>query len=237
MIPPGFFDGLRAAVFDLDDTLYAFDAPGGANAPALRALAARAAPVFGLDEEAFLAQTAASLRAQIARAADGVGYHSRCIRFANMLEARGLPLRHAVGFTDLYWKELFARIEPAPDAAALLGTMRGRGLRVGVGTDMTAVEQFRKLEAIGLLDGLDFVATSEEAGREKPDPVFFALVAEKAGCPPAQILFVGDNLRKDALGAAAAGMRGLWLQPDSGKRDGRPDVPSAGSLTEILAAF
>ena len=227
MIPSGFLDGFRAAVFDLDDTLYAFERNNG---PALRALAAEAAPVLGLSEDAFLDEVAASLRAQIARVGRASPcFHSRCIRFANLLEPRGLPLRHALAFTERYWKELFARIEPAPGAADLL--------RVGVGTDMTAIEQFRKLEAIGLLDFVDFVATSEEAGAEKPDPALFALVAEKARCAPADVLFVGDNLRKDALGAAAAGMRGLWLQPDPAKRAERPDVPSVASLPELLAAL
>ncbi|MBQ3810488.1 MAG: HAD family hydrolase [Kiritimatiellae bacterium] len=235
MIPPGFLDGVRTAVFDLDDTLYAFERNNG---PALRALAAEAAPVLGLSEDAFLDEVAASLRAQIARVGRASPcFHSRCIRFANLLEPRGLPLRHALAFTERYWKELFARIEPAPGAADLLRALRGRGVRVGVGTDMTAIEQFRKLEAVGLLDLVDFVATSEEAGAEKPDPALFALVAEKARCSPADVLFVGDNLRKDVLGAAAAGMRGLWLQPDPAKRSERPDVPSVASLPELLAAL
>ncbi|MBQ9726073.1 MAG: HAD family hydrolase [Kiritimatiellae bacterium] len=238
MIPPGFFDGVRCAVFDLDDTLYAFDGPGGANAPAMRALAAHAAPRLGISEDAFLGEVRASLDAQLARVGrDSPCYHSRAARFGRMLEARGLPLGLALEWTEFYWRELFARVAPAPGAAALLRALRGRGVRVGVGTDMTALEQFRKLDALGLLDLVDFVATSEEAGVEKPEPGFFALVADKAGCAPADVFFAGDNLRKDALGAAAAGMRGLWLQPDAGKRAERPDVPAAASLEEIRAAL
>lgn len=224
----------RAVVFDLDDTLYAFDGGAAPNAAALRALAAVAAPALGVSEDAFLAEVAASLRAQIARTGpDNPGYHSRAARFARLLEARGLPLRLSLEWTERYWRELFARIEPAPGAADLLRTLRARGLRVGVGTDMTAVEQFRKLETLGLLDLVDFVATSEEAGVEKPNPGFFDLVAEKARCAPGQILFVGDNLRKDALGACAAGLRGVWLQPDAAARAGHSEVESVASLPEI----
>lgn len=238
MIPPGFLDGVRAAVFDLDDTLYAFDGGAAPNAAALRALAAVAAPALGVSEDAFLAEVAASLRAQKERVGpDSPGYHSRAARYSRILEARGLPLRLSLEWTDLYWKELFARIRPAPGAADVLRACRARGLRVGVGTDMSAIEQFRKLETLGLLDLVDFVATSEEAGVEKPHPAFFDLVAEKARCAPDEILFAGDNLRKDALGAAAAGMRGLWLQADDAARAERPDVPSAASLPEILAAL
>lgn len=235
MIPDGFLRGIRAAVFDLDDTLYAFKA---AHGPALRAMAPDAAPVLGLSEDAFVEEVAAALRAQIERVGRASPcFHSRCIRFANLLEARGLPLRHALDFADRYWTELLARIEPAPGAADLLRACRARGLRVGLGTDMTAAEQFRKLKALGLIDLVDFVATSEEAGAEKPAPALFALVAEKAGCAPGDILFVGDNLAKDALGASSAGMRGVWLQPDAAERAAHPDVPSAASLDEIRAAL
>ena len=45
---PSLFDGVRAAVFDLDDTLYAFERPGGPNDAALRALAEYAAPKLGI---------------------------------------------------------------------------------------------------------------------------------------------------------------------------------------------
>ena len=52
------FSGVRTVVFDLDDTLYAFDGGAAPNADALRALAAVAAPALGVSEDAFLAEVA-----------------------------------------------------------------------------------------------------------------------------------------------------------------------------------
>ena len=232
------FSGIRAVVFDLDDTLYAFDEGAAPNAAALRALAEYAAPKLGVSPDAFLDEVAASLRAQKEQTgADNPGYHSRCVRYARLLEARGLPLRLALDFVDVYWRELFARIRPAPGAADLLRACRARGLRVGLGTDMTAVEQFRKMEALGLLDLVDFVVTSEEAGVEKPNSAFFELVARKAGCAPSEILFAGDSLRKDVLGPAAAGMRAVWVQPDAAARAEHPGVAAVASLPELAAAL
>ena len=225
-------------MFDLDDTLYAFDGGAAPNADALRALAAVAAPALGVSEDAFLAEVAASLRAQKERVGpDSPGYHSRAARYARILEAHGLPLRLSLEWTERYWRELFARIRPAPGAADVLRACRARGLRVGVGTDMSAIEQFRKLETLGLLDLVDFVATSEEAGVEKPHPAFFDLVVEKAGCAPGEILFVGDNLRKDVLGSTAAGLRGVWLQPDASARAEHPEVAVVASLPDLLRAL
>ena len=238
MIPQSYLKGIRTVVFDLDDTLYAFERPGGPNDAALRALAEYAAPKIGVAPDAFIDEVAASLRAQKERTGpDNPGYHSRCVRYARLLEARGLPLRLALDFVEVYWRELFARIRPAPGAADILRACRARGLRVGLGTDMTAIEQFRKLKALGLLDLVDFVASSEEAGIEKPNPGLFDLVVAKARCAPSEILFVGDNLRKDVLGATAAGMRAVWLQPDPAARAGRPEVAAVGSLADLSAAL
>ena len=232
------FSDIRTVVFDLDDTLYAFDGGAAPNAAALRALADYAAPKIGVSPEAFLAEVAESLRAQKARTGpDNPGYHSRCARYARILEAHGLPLRLALARGDRCGRALVARIVPAPGAADLLRACRARGLRGGPGTDMTAIEQFRKLEALGLLDLVDFVASSEEAGVEKPNPGLFDLVVEKARCAPAEILFVGDNLRKDVLGSTAAGMRAVWVQPDAAARAAHPEVASVASLPELAAAL
>jgi putative hydrolase of the HAD superfamily len=234
--PSTLFSGIRTAVFDLDDTLYAFEKPGGPNDAALHALAEYAAPKIGATPDAFIEEVAASLRAQKEQTgADNPGYHSRCVRYARLLEARGLPLRLSLDFVETYWRELFARIRPAPGAADLLRACRAHGLRVGLGTDMTAIEQFRKMEVLGLLDLVDFVVSSEEAGVEKPNPAFFGLVVRKAQCAPGEILFAGDNLRKDVRGSTAAGMRAVWVQPDAAARAEHPEVASVASLPELAA--
>ena len=49
------------------------------------------------------------------------------------------------------------------------------------------------------------------------------------------MVFVGDNLRKDVLGSTAAGLRGVWLQPDASARDARPETPSVATLSDLAA--
>ena len=224
---------IRSAIFDIDETLYSL-AP--AHASAMAATEAHAASLLGVPAETFRAAYRRAFDWQIGNHGDNAGFHSRAIRCQRALEELGLPLRFAMPLSEFYWAALLERIAaagPADGAAELLDALRARGVRVGVGSDMTADWQFRKLERLGLLDRIDFAVTSEEAGVEKPAPGFFALCLEKAGCAPDECAFVGDNLRKDALGALAAGMRGVWLQPDAAKRAERPDVPSVASLREL----
>ena len=78
---------------------------------------------------------------------------------------------------------------------------------------MTAYMQYEKLIRLGLMEYMDFIVSSEEAGTDKPGNAFFMLCARKAGCLPGECLFIGDNIVRDYGGAAAAGMQARWFIP------------------------
>ncbi|MFF9045779.1 HAD family hydrolase [Streptomyces parvulus] len=92
---------------------------------------------------------------------------------------------------------------PYPDAAEVLAALRGRGVAVGVvsniGWDLRPV--FR---AHGLDRYVDTYALSYEHGVRKPDPRLFAAACTDLGADPARTLMVGDDRRADG-GAAALG--------------------------------
>ncbi|MEU6955074.1 HAD family hydrolase [Streptomyces sp. NPDC045714] len=99
--------------------------------------------------------------------------------------------------------DLYQDVRPA------LGELRAAGVRVVVAGNGT-------VRAGELLRGLDLpvdlVATSDEWGARKPDPEFFARVAEVAGAAPEATLYVGDHPAEDLFPAAAAGMRTAHLR-------------------------
>ena len=57
----------------------------------------------------------------------------------------------------------------------------------------------------------DFTVFSEECGIEKPDPGFYQVILEQAGCLPDELLNVGDSLHNDVTAAVSAGIRSVWL--------------------------
>jgi FMN phosphatase YigB (HAD superfamily) len=64
-----------------------------------------------------------------------------------------------------------------------------------------------------------FVLGSHASGVAKPDLAFFRLATERAGVPPASLVFVGDSIALDVSPAAALGARAVLLdrfdvQPD-----------------------
>ena len=52
---------------------------------------------------------------------------------------------------------------------------------------------------------------SEAAQVKKPDPRIFAQALTEVGCVASQTWFVGDHPINDMLGAAASGLRAIWL--------------------------
>ena len=222
---------LRAAIFDLDDTLYDFL---GLADNATRRVAARIERDYALPADDVFHAARRILREQRAQTLTA-GYHSRTIRFQRLLEEHRLPLRNAIAYSTLYWEDILSAARPFDGVPEALDALRARGLRIGIGTNMTADWQLVKLERLGLIDRVDFMVSSEEAGVEKPDPGIFRLCADKAGCALADCLFVGDNLAYDVQGPIAAGMHGLWFQPDPAKRREHPDVPSFGAFSELPA--
>ena len=202
---------IKAVIFDLDNTLYNFDA---ANEFGIRALAAYTEPVFGWDYPRMKDLYEESREKLTERMGDVGSAHNRLLRFQNLLEEKKLPLHpHALEMAKAYWRGVLDNMEPSPGAREIMEELRRMGIRIGLGTDMTAYMQYEKLIRLGLMEYMDFIVSSEEAGTDKPGNAFFMLCARKAGCLPGECLFIGDNIVRDYGGAAAAGMQARWFIP------------------------
>src|SRR5262249_48423309 len=70
----------------------------------------------------------------------------------------------------------------------------------------------------------DSILSSEQAQSCKPDPGIFAEALRRAGCRPAQALFVGDTIAQDVAGAQQAGLHTalLWHREARPPPDAEP---------------
>ena len=71
----------------------------------------------------------------------------------------------------------------------------------------------RALDLYGLGELLDGVVDSRVLGFEKPDPRIFRAGLEIAGAAPAQAAHLGDLYAVDVVGARAAGVHPVLLDP------------------------
>jgi len=102
------------------------------------------------------------------------------------------------------------------------------------------------LARIGLMHVFAFQLGAREHGAAKPAASIFHAACERLGCPPGEVLHVGDDIEMDVLGARRAGLRSCWLnRPDANgiprqwpEGEPRPDleVPTLAALADWLEA-
>lgn len=99
-----------------------------------------------------------------------------------------------------------------PGTPEVLAALAGRGWELGIASNFD--HRLRGVAA-GLpeLRPVRHLLISSEVGWRKPAPAFFAAVCAASGCPPAEVLFVGDDFANDYEGARAAGLVALLLDP------------------------
>jgi HAD superfamily hydrolase (TIGR01509 family) len=137
------------------------------------------------------------------------------------------PILHAPGRSAALWRWVI------PDVPDALTGFRRLGLRLVVvsNSDGTVV---RALEEQGLASHFDAICDSALVGFEKPDPRLFAHALEVSGARPERTLHVGDLYSADVVGARAAGLHALLLDPFD---DWGPlDVPRLPDLAALLRA-
>ena len=101
----------------------------------------------------------------------------------------------------------FEREDFYDDAEPCLRALKESGNIVGVaGNFSVEIEAFLREQI-----EVDFIASSERWGVEKPSPEFFARVASEAGCAANEIAYVGDRVDNDVVPAATAGMAAHFL--------------------------
>ncbi len=122
------------------------------------------------------------------------------------------------------------------DVIETLIGLKARGLTLGLITNARQ-EMLAIYRELGLDQYLDFVATSEEAASDKPDPGIFKLALAKAGVDADAAVHVGDQYEMDIVGALGAGMRAVLIDrydvfPDTTYR---PRITTLRELDAILA--
>ncbi len=79
------------------------------------------------------------------------------------------------------------------------------------------------------------VVDSAVVGLRKPDPAIFELALRATGAQPARTLHVGDSVHYDVVGARAAGIRALHLDPfDLCRRDGHEHLQALDDLLPLV---
>ncbi len=119
-----------------------------------------------------------------------------------------------------------------PDVPPALDALKHLGLRLVVVSNANG--KLRELmERLDLARRFDVMLDSAVEGVEKPDPRLFRIALDRAGARPETTAHVGDLYHIDVLGARAAGLRAVLLDPVGLYED--KDCPRVPSLAVLVA--
>ncbi len=226
-------------LFDLDDTLFAHRA---AVARGILSHINQVAGFEGIHEPDAVA---------LWHSLEEKHYHSylegtldfegqRRARARDFAAAHGVVLEDAASgiWFDHYFEQYRAAWSLHDDALPCLDTLESTisDVRFGIITNGDPVFQQRKLDRVALTARLSLdkhperFITSGALGYAKPDARIFEAACAACGVPPEDAVYVGDRLRTDAIGAAAAGLTGVWLNRDAAVAPSEADAAEAASL-------
>lgn len=118
-----------------------------------------------------------------------------------------------------------------PDAIPVLDALRARNMTLGIISNWPPTLEYT-LEQAGLHKYFSVVVSSGVVGYAKPHPQIFHLAADSLGVKAERLVYVGDDLEHDVVGATRAGWRAILLD----RRNRYPTHPGRiSSLGEVEA--
>lgn len=192
--------------FDLDDTLHEFRKASG-----LASLA-----VFKTIHEqhrvpiSVLTRSYSSILAQMTANAFACGKTStayRKERFDALLQAHHISTNddHLENLAAIYKQALSAALEPKSGALALFQYLKRIGKRIIIITEGPRDAQEWTLEQLGLAQYVHILVTTNEMGLAKVDGLF-EKVLQRYNIKAEDMVYIGDNEKRDAMPAAEAGI-------------------------------
>ncbi|MDE1567249.1 HAD family hydrolase [Aquabacter sp. P-9] len=229
----------NCVIFDLDDTLYPY-APS--HAKAMETVREKAIQSIGLTAQQF-DDAFTEARKQVKETLKGTASsHSRLLYFQRLLELVGLRSQAllALDLEQAYWRRFLDEAHLFHGVMEFLDDLRLNGTPIALVSDLTTQIQLRKLVYLGLDSHFEHIVTSEEAGKEKPDPSPFRLAMNKLGDVGSNIWMIGDNPVADIRGARACLNAVTFQKVHDGVRVGEAgDAPDVvfHEFSELRALF
>ncbi|MDQ1596810.1 MAG: putative hydrolase of the superfamily [Microbacteriaceae bacterium] len=228
--------GASVVLFDLDDTLFAH-----------RAAVALAVTAHRHNLGGTLADADDTAEVERWRLLEELHYHRYLAGEVDYLAQRRARARdfvapfdldladdaHADRWFDEYRIEYERSWALHDDAIPCLEQLRAEGRRIGIITNGDLAFQQSKVKRVGLAPLVERVIASGDLGVAKPDRRIFEHACQMFGVAPADAVYVGDRLATDAIGAAEAGLIGVWLDRPRAATDAQRELAAASAVLVI----
>lgn len=191
-------DGLKAIIFDMDDTLYGEKEYVRSG---YKQIAKLLPQVENAEEKLwalFEAKKPAIDELFAQEGIDSAELKQECLK----------TYRYQIPVIHLY-----------TGVKELLMELKNQGFLLGVITDGRPEGQRAKIKALGLEEMVEHIIVTDELGGvefRKPNPLAFRKMKEKLGVEYSQMCYIGDNIKKDFIAPEQLGMKSIWFKNKDG---------------------
>ncbi|CAA6814190.1 MAG: Putative hydrolase of the HAD superfamily [uncultured Campylobacterales bacterium] len=219
----------KALLLDIDNTLYSYDY---AHLEAKSRVFLFFKTKFNLQVDV-LDEAYSKARASVHIDLIGSGAsHNRILYFQKMLEFLELDIfTYTLEIYEIYWSTFLEYMKKFTGVDEVLTKYQNKICLV---TDLTAHIQHRKANKLELNKYVKKMVTSEESGHEKPHSYIFILALQKLGLNENEVCMIGDNFKKDIIGASNLGINSIWLNLNNEKQKYNNLVKEVNKFEDIL---
>lgn len=191
-------NGIKAAVFDLDDTLYSEKEYVKSG---FKAIAAEFSQIDDLYEKLLFAFEKGKQAIDEVLKAENIYSEENKKRCLNIY-------RNHIPQINLY-----------SGVREMLEKTKRKGLKLGIITDGRPEGQRAKIGALNICDLFDEIIITDELGGiqyRKPNPEAFKKMGEVLDASYKEMIYIGDNANKDFMAPQKMGMKCVWFKNQDG---------------------
>ncbi|NCB49469.1 MAG: HAD family hydrolase [Alphaproteobacteria bacterium] len=145
--------------------------------------------------------------------------HSRYHIFRQIAEEKNLPYPWLMAekVNLAFWNVFIKNMKVDKNALAFLKETKKKNIPVCLVTDLLASIQTRKLKRLGIAFYIDFMVSNDEVYCDKPDKRMFEAALKKLHLSAQDVIMIGDNPKRDILGADRMGIKSYLVTFKEGK--------------------
>jgi putative hydrolase of the HAD superfamily len=158
----------------------------------------------------------------------------------NLVELKHLGIRDQANAMklaediDSEWFE-YAQLHLYPEVKPILQRLKQMGLKLGIITGGYEEDLEKILPKVGLHDFFDICVGVNTIGKRKPNREVFQYALKKLGIAPKEAVFVGDDLKRDYLGAEKAGLIPVLIRREDSATSDIRCIKRLDEIFEVLA--
>ncbi len=203
----------KAVLFDLDDTIIAFDS---VSLPVWEEISLIYSSLLGVSKEELLGAVLDASRwywGDVQRHRIGRNNQREARREIVKTGLRKLGLEESENWNalaDAYSQKRLEAVHLFPGSIETLQHFRGQGVKLVLVTNGEAPLQREKIERFGLSPYFDGIFIEGEVGYGKPEERFYSLALESVSAGPEECWIVGDNLEWEVEVPGKMGFYTVW---------------------------